>query len=340
MSFNHDFNFKFFLKAVCHSAIALCLFSSCEKNEDDTLNPASLLLQGAVISQAQRTDCIPELGCGFVSSRNGWSEIHIGEIPILITSPHGGTLLPNEMQTRTIGTLGNDSNTADLAMKIHDEIHQILGKKPHLVINRVDRSKVDMNRNRNEAVDDSSVAAFGSNLIAYEDFHRLITLAHNQMTNQFGRGILVDVHGHGQEQDIVQIGLNLTEAELESDANNWAANNLHRSSSFQFLVGSGSLTLSEALIGDDAIGTLLEEKGYPAFPNRQLRDFESSDDNHYFTGGFITDRYGSDDSGKIDAFQMETPGPNIRNAENTRADFAKKFAESLIQFLRRAGYQI
>ncbi|TGK39228.1 hypothetical protein EHQ12_00785 [Leptospira gomenensis] len=287
-----------------------------------------------------RTDCIEDIGCGFVSAKNGWSEIHIGELPIIITSPHGGTLLPSEMSDRTTGTLGNDSNTADLAYKIGQEINVRLGKRPHLVINRVDRSKVDMNRRIDEAMDDFVSPAFAENRIAYEDFHRFVSAAKGDVQKRFRRGILIDVHGHGQEQDIVQLGFNLTEAELESDENEWAADLLHRSSSVQSLVDAGGISLREVLIGDDAIGTLLEEKGYPSFPNRQLRNFPSSADNHYFTGGFISDVYGSDDGGNVDAFQMETPGPNVRNDETLRAAFAGKFAESLIRFLKKAGYTI
>ncbi|MCG6192393.1 hypothetical protein LFX25_03965 [Leptospira sp. FAT2] len=329
------------IKIVMSTAMPFIFVYSCHKHEKSHMD-LNLLLASSAIAEAVATagnpNCIPEIGCNTVKAANDWSEIQVGELPIIITAPHGGSLLPAEMKTRTTGTLGNDSNTADLAIKIRDELQKFLGKRPHLILNHLDRSKIDMNRSTNQAVDDENDPDFQTNLRAYTDFHRFINLTRTHIAGKFTRGILVDIHGHAQDENIVQIGLDLTEAELESNENNWATNNLHRSSSLRALVENGNMTLKEAILGNDAVGTLLEEKGFPSFPNRQLRNFATTGTNHYFTGGYNTATYGSGSGGRIDSFQMETPGPNLRNTENTRADFAKKFAESFVQFLRRANY--
>ncbi|MCG6162067.1 hypothetical protein, partial [Leptospira bandrabouensis] len=128
----------------------------------------NLLLASSAIAEAVATagnpNCIPEIGCNTVKAANDWSEIQVGELPIIITAPHGGSLLPAEMKTRTTGTLGNDSNTADLAIKIRDELQKFLGKRPHLILNHLDRSKIDMNRSTNQAVDDENDPDFQTNL--------------------------------------------------------------------------------------------------------------------------------------------------------------------------------
>ncbi|TGM97823.1 hypothetical protein EHR10_13035 [Leptospira yasudae] len=329
------------LNLFLRGSIPFFLLVACHKHEKSHLDLSLLLTSSAIaeaVAAAGNPNCIPEIGCNTVKAANDWSEIQVGELPIIITAPHGGSLLPADMKTRTTGTLGNDSNTADLALKIRNELQKLLGKRPHLILNHLDRSKIDMNRSTDQAVDNENDPDFQTNLRAYADFHRFINLTRNHIAGKFTRGILVDIHGHAQDENIVQIGLDLTEAELESNENNWATNNLHRSSSLRALVENGNMTLKEAILGNDAVGTLLEEKGFPSFPNRQLRNFATTATNHYFTGGYNTATYGSGSNGRIDSFQMETPGPNLRNAENTRADFAKKFAESFVQFLRRANY--
>ncbi|PJZ68554.1 hypothetical protein CH373_17335 [Leptospira perolatii] len=312
------------------------LLQNCNPSEKPD---GSLFLSAfALESSREPTNCIPSVGCGKVLGLNGWVEIQIGELPIILTSPHGGTLTPTEMGNRTIGTLGNDSHTIELTFAIREEIVKRFGKEPTLVINHVDRSKVDMNRARNETVDDETSDVFQANLVAYNEFHLFAKAAKDHLTQKFAKGLLVDVHGHGQSENVVQLGFNLTESEIESDPNTWAATNLHRSTNIEHLIESGRMTLQEALIGDHSLGTLLTEKGFSAFPSRQMRDFASAPDNHYFTGGYISDTYGSRHEGALDAFQMETPGPNIRNEENLRIEYAKKFVESLQTFLEAGGY--
>ncbi|XDD48756.1 hypothetical protein AB3N59_09820 [Leptospira sp. WS92.C1] len=324
------------LYAVTILFIQLALLQNC--NPSKKPDPSLFLSTFAQESSGEPSNCIPSIGCGRVLGFDGWVEIQIGELPILLTVPHGGTRTPTEMGNRTIGTLGNDSHTLELTLAIREEIVKRFGKEPTLILNHIDRSKVDMNRSRNEAVDDEISDIFQANLVAYNEFHLFARAAKDHLRQKFAKGLLVDVHGHGQNENVVQLGFNLTEPELESDPNTWAGTNLHGSSNIAGLIQSGRMTLQEALIGDRSLGTLLTEKGFSAFPSRQMRDFASAADNQYFTGGYISDTYGSRHEGTLDAFQMETPGPNIRDEENFRIEYAKKFVESLQTFLEVGGY--
>ena len=50
--------------------------------------------------------------------RNKYIEFHPGSLPIIISAPHGGDLIPSEIPDRTYGTMVTDSNTKELTLAI------------------------------------------------------------------------------------------------------------------------------------------------------------------------------------------------------------------------------
>lgn len=53
--------------------------------------------------------------------RNNYIEYRAGDLPIILTSGHGGSLTPSEIPVRTVGTNTSDANTRELTLAIADE---------------------------------------------------------------------------------------------------------------------------------------------------------------------------------------------------------------------------
>src|SRR6187402_3210602 len=70
--------------------------------------------------------------------RSNYMEYIAGNLPIIFSAPHGGSLTPAEMPNRTNATTVNDGNTQDLVRKVRTEIQNLTGHVPHIIINRLD----------------------------------------------------------------------------------------------------------------------------------------------------------------------------------------------------------
>ena len=78
--------------------------------------------------------------------RNKYIEFHPGSLPIIISAPHGGNLIPSEIPDRTYGTMVTDSNTKELTLAIKNAFLSKIGKTPYVIINNLKRTKFDANR--------------------------------------------------------------------------------------------------------------------------------------------------------------------------------------------------
>src|SRR5690606_18517561 len=83
--------------------------------------------------------------------RNGYIEYTPGTLPLIISAPHGGGLRPTEIPDRTTGTTVTDLNTEELARAVAAAFEQRTGERPHLLVSRLARIKLDPNRELAEA---------------------------------------------------------------------------------------------------------------------------------------------------------------------------------------------
>jgi hypothetical protein len=70
-------------------------------------------------------------------------EVRTGTLPVILTVPHGGTLKPDNVLARRYGVTGMDANTIPLSEMIIEEMEARYGGKPHAIISRLHRSKLD-----------------------------------------------------------------------------------------------------------------------------------------------------------------------------------------------------
>ncbi|MCD6090805.1 MAG: T9SS type A sorting domain-containing protein [Bacteroidales bacterium] len=261
--------------------------------------------------------------------RNNYIEYLPGNLPLIISIPHGGALTPTEIPDRTCGKTVTDSYTTELGMEIRDAIFNETGYYPHLIINHLKRKKLDPNREVNEATCGNELAN-----IAWNEFHDFIGSAKTIVKNCSGKGLLIDLHGHGHTIQRLELGYLLTATQLRNSDTNLDTPDNENTVSIRNLVSSNltNSSLSELLRGFYSLGTMFEEKGFPSVPS--IDNPYPLVGQSYFSGGYNTKTHGSLSEGTIDAIQIEC-NHDVRFVESNRLNFASNFAIIMLDYLSK-----
>ncbi len=80
-----------------------------------------------------------------VFGANNYTEYHTGNLPIIISVPHGGNLTPSTIPDRTCNSAVTvtDANTIELAQQIDLAFVKATGCHPHIIYCNLKRSKLD-----------------------------------------------------------------------------------------------------------------------------------------------------------------------------------------------------
>lgn len=254
-----------------------------------------------------------------------------GNMPLILTVSHGGSEKPEWIRDRVCpdAVSVQDEFTIELAEEIVDAF-LLNGKyKPFVILNKLHRSKVDLNRNRSDAT-----CGDPNSQRAYDAFHGFILEAKTHIDQRFSKGILIDIHGHGHEIQRIELGYLLYEEELRENDDALNQTPLLSYSSIQHLALNNlkEFTHSELLRGPFAFGTLLQNRGFTSVPSQSIPYPESNQP--YFSGGYITATHGSYSGGTIDAIQMECNREQVRDSAESRKAFANAFVASILEFLQ------
>lgn len=208
-----------------------------------------------------------------------------GELPIILSAPHGGTAeIPGVPERKGEGLVkgssgfftGRDTGTEELAVDIAAAVEKRLGKKPYFVLARFHRKYIDPNRPADIAYESPKAKP------VYEEFHGAIADYCKAVKQTFGRGLLLDVHGQGTAADTIFRGTkNGTTVTLLRDRFG-----------------------EKAHLGKESFFGLLAANGCKVFPEPESKEKERSG----FTGGYIVQTYGSHAGHGIDAIQLEFGG--------------------------------
>ena len=262
--------------------------------------------------------------------KNEYTEYRAGNLPIIITAPHGGRLEPTTIPDRTCATCTTvmDANTMELAYQIDTAIRQVFGCYPHIIINRLHRIKLDANREIVEAANGSPDAE-----TAWREWHQYIQAAKDSTVKRYGRGLLIDLHGHGHPIQRLEIGYLLDDPQLRLSDSVLSTPQYRDQLSIKNLVlnNINNYNAAQLLRGPFALGTLLANNNSPSVPSQQ--DAAPVVGDLYFNGGYNTFRHGSRDSTKVDAIQIECNFTGVRNTFATRQTFANQLAATLKVFL-------
>ena len=259
--------------------------------------------------------------------QNGYIEYRAGNLPIIITAPHGGSLAPNEIPDRTCGTVGLDTRTQNLIREIEYEIFQQTGRYPHIIICRLAREKIDVNRDLNEATCGNAEA-----VPYWEEWHKFIDSAATRVTKDWGKGLYIDLHGHGHTIQRLEWGYMLTSSDLSANDATLNLTPYIEKSSIRSLSGSNVNNLSHATLvrGAKSIGTMMASLGIPGVPS-SLTPSPGSDP--YFNGGYNTYKHGSATGGTIDGVLLEAHS-GVRLDHNIRLVFSFKMATVILGYLK------
>ena len=251
--------------------------------------------------------------------RNNYIEYIAGNTPYIVSAPHGGTLTPSEIPDRTSGETVTDSNVDLLAVAISAAVYAREGKYPHIIICHLKRTKLDANRDLGEAAEPNPYATQ-----AWKEFQSFIDTSAKQVIRDFGKGFYVDIHGHGHEIQRLELGYLLSSTTLAL-SNATLDNPVYgNNSSIRMMIPTSRLTFSQLLRGPRSLGSLFENRGYPAVPSEKQPNPGSAT---YLSGGYNTERHGSLGGGSISGVQIECNMIGVRDSENARKNFAEAFAE-------------
>ncbi|MEI7576510.1 MAG: N-formylglutamate amidohydrolase [Armatimonadota bacterium] len=209
--------------------------------------------------------------------------IQKGDLPIIISAPHGGRLTVPNCPLRTNKAAPQfvtvlDTNSDKLAEETAKELEELTGKKPWLVIAKFSRKYVDANRPEKDGAESEAGTA------VYRKYHEALRKAVDATRIQPG-ALLIDIHSQGKVSDTVFRGTgNLT--------------SLRNKSLGPFSGAKGFLAI-------------LESRGLKVEPS--IKDADQKE-NPAFNGGWITRSYGASAEKGIDAIQLEF-GADLRSKD-------------------------
>lgn len=258
--------------------------------------------------------------------RNNYIEYQAGALPVIISVPHGGSLAPAEIPDRTWGTTGNDRAALETGQAIAAALLARTGNPVHLIICHLQRVKLDANRDVVEAAQGNVYA-----IQAWNEYHGFIEAARQAVSARSGRGLYIDLHGHGHALARLELGYLLTASDLnrsdgELNQGGWAA-----TSSLGALAAETSVSFAELLRGPSSLGGLLQERGYPAVPSPAT---PAPGSDPYFSGGYSVQRHSSPQGGTISGVQIECHYQGVRDTAANRAAFAAALADALSVYLK------
>lgn len=230
----------------------------------------------------------------------------IGDLPVVISAPHGGSMKLPGVEPRTgegleSGPAGfrvmRDGGTEELALEVARQLAVRMNGKPSFVISRVHRRYVDFNRPANIAVETPAAR------VIYDQYHETLSEAVRMIRSKYAHGLVIDIHGQGTSAATVYRG---------------TSNGLTVS-------GIRSVFGADSIHGPDSLCGILKMQGWTVHPD-PLDGKEQSG----FTGGHIVRTYGSHQPDGIDAIQLEFGADYRKTAVRERV--AKQLADSIATY--------
>ena len=165
----------FLISAVLISSLAL----GCSKDTIETTTDYKGWETGKVIKDA-----------------NGWTEVVIGDYPLVLSVPHGGSIKPAEIPDRSCAgsTTVLDTYTIEMARAIQEEFKRKLNKTPFIVISNLSRIKLDQNRDLKDAL-----CADKTLEPTWHFYHNYLDSMLQYSSQKYGKTIFIDLHAHGRE---------------------------------------------------------------------------------------------------------------------------------------------
>ncbi|MGB4841124.1 MAG: T9SS type A sorting domain-containing protein [Saprospiraceae bacterium] len=267
-----------------------------------------------------------------IYGENNYIEYSVGTLPLVISVPHGGNLSPDDIPTRTCNspTTVTDANTVELGRLIDTAFMNLTGCHPHMIYCHLRRTKIDCNR----PIGDGTCGNITAEK-AWNEFQDFIIAAQKGAQNHYEEKVFyIDLHGHGHAIQRLELGYLLSDNELERTDAILNSSQYISNSSIKNLVESNvhNLSHAELLRGQNALGTLLGNAGFPAVPSEQ--DPFPGTNTSYFSGGYNTQMHTSYiPDNPVNGVQLECNFTNVRDTYTNRKRFADSLASVISKYL-------
>jgi len=282
----------------------------------------------------------------YCSGNPTYCEYHEGspESNIILVTAHDGPIKPKSIPDRGVGCLINgtclfehncedikkgikksynhcqnkdviDLLTTKITKYLSNQLYKLTGHKPHMIINNLHRSKVDMNRK-------IPLATFNvpEGNQAYADFHELIETAKSNLNGK--RGLILDIHGNAQSEhwNMFGYGINISDLQKEMTYPN--------QTTIRSLGEYVNVKFDQLLRGENSLGHLMDKKGYKTVPNKVNRH---PGNRPYFIGDHIIFGHGSMFSGNVDSILVEIYSKH--RSESIYKKFTSDLAKSILEYV-------
>ncbi|WP_461534025.1 N-formylglutamate amidohydrolase [Sinomicrobium sp.] len=259
------------------------------------------------------------------------SEYLVGDAPLVLSVPHGGTMNPLDIPDRSCkgAVLGRDTHTIELTREIQKILVEEYGVKPHVVVSNLSRRKVDLNRAIERGTCGNEEAK-----PAWQQYHNYVDTALKEVLKKHKNALLLDMHGHAIRIERLQLGYLIGGEKIAEAYKGNELQELARKSSVQNLIPIGEeQKLQELLFGENAFGTLAENNGVRSVPSKQ--DPHPKEGERYLSRGYITQHYTTPDYPKVHGIQVEI-NREVRSDEG-RKKYAGKMAKTIVEYMRLKG---
>jgi hypothetical protein len=261
----------------------------------------------------------------------GFVEYWPGNLPVIISVPHGGLLQPDSIPDLSCEGTPNqfiDSYTSAIGEGLYNTFFERTGCYPHMVFSWLHKKKFEPNKNLQDG-------ACGNPTVesAWLSYHAFIDSAKAKIIEDYGRGLFLDIHGHAHTIERIEYGYLLSRSELQLSDSALNTTSFIEESSIRTLVGDNLNNLSHAdlLRGPTSFGAIMDNKDFPGVPS-QYDPFPQGSE-PYFTGGYLTMRHGSrDNNGEIDGIQIEF-NQDIRFDASTREILIDSLTSGINEFI-------
>lgn len=262
-----------------------------------------------------------------------WVEVRAGNMPVVISVPHGGSFHDEQIADRECSDVGRvvkgiDRSTIPTGNAMQKAFEEINGTTPYMVVAKLSRRKVDQNREIN-------LATCGDELgkVAWHNYHNALDAVIKEAVQKYGHVFFVDLHGHGHKIQRLELGYALTTKQLQSlksgrnqkEFDNSSLANLSNVSEKQVLY-------QDLLFGPNSIGAQMEKQEIPSTPS--FVDPHPVGKQPFFAGGYITRKYTGKEYPNVFGLQIECYYKGVRDTKENRTKFAKAFVNSYNHFVK------
>lgn len=260
----------------------------------------------------------------------GWIEYTIGDMPLILSAPHGGSFTPTHLPNRVCSgcITGADEALEELTRRVATRLYLRTGRRPHVIINRLARVKLDPNREVVEATGGNAVT-----VPIWTAYHAFIDTAAARVARTHRRGLLLDLHGTIHPYVRLEIGYNLPASTLRlSDSLFNAAGAVAQSSIARLATdNAGHASGADLIWGASSLGAIFARNGYPAVPSASRR--APALDEPYYSGGYTSERHGSANGGAVDAIQVEAWRDGVRDTSANLDRYADAVVRTALEYL-------